>query len=73
MMRLCYLSLSFNPEFASGQMDDLKFIDLSAQLELDGVGFNLRFVPVVGTGPPQKNQKEVSGAGVEHRLSGSQQ
>ena len=42
MMRLCCLSLSFNPEFASRQMDDLKFIDLCAQLELDGVDFNLR-------------------------------
>jgi sugar phosphate isomerase/epimerase len=41
MMRLCCLSLSFRPEFASGQMDDLKFIDLCAQLELDGVDFNL--------------------------------
>ena len=41
MMRLCCLSLSFKPEFASGQMDDLKFIDLCAQLELDGVDFNL--------------------------------
>jgi sugar phosphate isomerase/epimerase len=42
MMRLCCLSLSFNPEFASRQMDDFKFIDLCAQLELDGVDFNLR-------------------------------
>jgi sugar phosphate isomerase/epimerase len=41
MMRLCCLSLSFRPEFAAGQMDDLKFIDLCAKLELDGVDFNL--------------------------------
>jgi sugar phosphate isomerase/epimerase len=40
-MRLCCLSLSFKPEFASRQMDDLKFIDLCAQLALDGVDFNL--------------------------------
>lgn len=41
MMRLCCLSLSFKPEFASKQMDDLKFIDLCGQLQLDGVDFNL--------------------------------
>src|SRR5262249_4623286 len=41
MMRLCCLSLSFRPEFAAKQMDDLKFIDLCAKLELDGVDFNL--------------------------------
>jgi sugar phosphate isomerase/epimerase len=41
MMRLCCLSLSFKPEFASRQMDDLKFIELCAQLALDGVDFNL--------------------------------
>jgi sugar phosphate isomerase/epimerase len=41
MMRLCCLSLSFRPEFASRQMDDLKFIDLCGQLALDGVDFNL--------------------------------
>jgi sugar phosphate isomerase/epimerase len=41
MMRLCCLSLSFKPEFASRQMDDLKFIDLCAQLALDGVDFNM--------------------------------
>jgi sugar phosphate isomerase/epimerase len=41
MMRLCCLSLSFKPEFAAGQMDDLRFIDLCAQLQLDGVDFNL--------------------------------
>jgi sugar phosphate isomerase/epimerase len=42
MMRLCCLSLSFKPEFTAGQMDDLKFIDLCARLELDGVDFNMR-------------------------------
>lgn len=41
MMRLCCLSLSFRPEFASKQMDDLKFIDLCSMLELDGVDFNM--------------------------------
>jgi sugar phosphate isomerase/epimerase len=41
MMRLCCLSLSFKPEFAAKQMDDLKFIDLCARLGLDGVDFNL--------------------------------
>jgi sugar phosphate isomerase/epimerase len=41
MMRLCCLSLSFQHEFRSGQMDDLKFIDLCARLELDGVDFNM--------------------------------
>src|SRR5262249_26906711 len=41
MMRLCCLSLSFKPEFAAGQMDDLKFIDLCSMLELDGVDFNM--------------------------------
>jgi sugar phosphate isomerase/epimerase len=41
MMRLCCLSLSFKPEFTAGQLDDLRFIDLCGQLELDGVDFNL--------------------------------
>jgi sugar phosphate isomerase/epimerase len=41
MMRLCCLSLSFKPEFASRQMDDLRFIDLCGRLALDGVDFNL--------------------------------
>jgi sugar phosphate isomerase/epimerase len=41
MMRLCCLSLSFKPEFAGGQMDDLRFIELCGQLQLDGVDFNL--------------------------------
>ena len=42
MMRLCCLSLNFQREFASRQMDDLKFIDLCGQLGLDGVDFSLR-------------------------------
>lgn len=41
MMRLACLSLSFKPEFAAKQMDDLKFIDLCSMLELDGVDFNM--------------------------------
>src|SRR5262249_4604657 len=41
MMRLACLSLSFKPEFAAKQLDDLKFIDLCAQLQLDGVDFNI--------------------------------
>jgi sugar phosphate isomerase/epimerase len=41
MMRLCCLSLSFKPEFAAGQMDDVKFIDLCSMLELDGVDLNM--------------------------------
>jgi sugar phosphate isomerase/epimerase len=41
MMRLCCLSLSFTPEFTARQLDDLKFIDLCAQLQLDGVDWNL--------------------------------
>jgi sugar phosphate isomerase/epimerase len=41
MMRLCCLSLSFKPEFAAKQMDDLRFLDLCANLGLDGVDFNL--------------------------------
>lgn len=41
MMRLACLSLSFKPEFAAKQMDDMKFIDLCAMLELDGVDFNM--------------------------------
>jgi sugar phosphate isomerase/epimerase len=41
MMRLCCLSLSFKPEFANRQLDDLHFIDLCAQLALDGVDINM--------------------------------
>jgi len=42
MMRLCCLSLSFKPAFDAKQMDEFTFIDLCAQLQLDGVDFNLR-------------------------------
>lgn len=42
MMRLCCLSLSFTPEFAARQLNDLTFIDLCAGLGLDGIDFNLR-------------------------------
>ncbi len=41
MMRLCCLSLSFQPQFRAKQLDELTFIDLCAQLQLDGVDFNL--------------------------------
>ena len=41
MMRLCCLSLSFKPAFEAKQLDELKFIDLCSQLDLDGVDFNL--------------------------------
>src|SRR6516225_10207567 len=41
MMRLCCLSLSFKPEFAAKQMNDLSFIDLCAKLELDGIDVNM--------------------------------
>ena len=40
-MRLCCLSLSFQPEFTAKQLNDLSFIDLCAQLRLDGVDFNM--------------------------------
>jgi sugar phosphate isomerase/epimerase len=41
MMRLACLSLSFKPEFAAKQMDDVKFIELCSMLELDGVDLNM--------------------------------
>jgi sugar phosphate isomerase/epimerase len=41
MMRLCCLSLNFQPQFRAKQLDDLTFIDLCAQLQLDGVDFNM--------------------------------
>ncbi len=41
MMRLCCLSLSFKPDFAAGRMDDLRFIERCAALELDGVDLNM--------------------------------
>ncbi len=40
-MRLCCLSLSFQPQFRAKQMDDLAFIDLCGQLQLDGVDLNM--------------------------------
>jgi hypothetical protein len=40
-MRLCCLSLSFTPEFDAGRLDDLRFIDLCAQLNLGGVDLNV--------------------------------
>src|SRR5262245_31750860 len=41
MMRLCCLSLSYNPNFKSKQLDDIKFVELCAQLGLDGVDINM--------------------------------
>jgi sugar phosphate isomerase/epimerase len=41
MMRLCCLSLSFQPQFQAKQMDDLAFIDFCGQLQLDGVDLNM--------------------------------
>jgi sugar phosphate isomerase/epimerase len=41
MMRLCCLSLSFQPEFKAKQLNDLTFIDLCGQLQLDGVDLNM--------------------------------
>jgi sugar phosphate isomerase/epimerase len=40
-MRLCCLSLSFRPQFNAKQLEDLTFVDLCAQLQLDGVDFNM--------------------------------
>ena len=41
MMRLCCLSLSFQPQFQARQLDDLGFVDLCGRLRLDGVDFNV--------------------------------
>lgn len=65
MMRLCCLSLSFKPEFASGQMDDLRFIDLCGKLELDGVDFNLSSFRSVD----KEHLKKVKKACVERGLT----
>jgi len=65
MMRLCCLSLSFKPEFAAGQLDDLKFIDLCAKLELDGVDFNLSSFRSL----ERSHLKKVKKACLEHGLS----
>ena len=40
MMRLCCLSLTFQPQFTARQIDDFSFVDLCASLQLDGVDFN---------------------------------
>ena len=42
MMRLCCLSLSFQPQFQAKQMDDLAFIDFCGHLQLEGVDLNMR-------------------------------
>jgi sugar phosphate isomerase/epimerase len=65
MMRLCCLSLSFKPEFASGQMDDLRFVELCGQLQLDGVDFNLSSLRSLDRG----HLKEVKKACVERGLT----
>jgi sugar phosphate isomerase/epimerase len=65
MMRLCCLSLSFKPEFAAKQMDDLKFIDLCAMLELDGVDFNLGSFASL----EKDHLKKVKKACLEHGLT----
>jgi sugar phosphate isomerase/epimerase len=57
MMRLCCLSLSFKPEFAAKQMDDLKFIDLCSMLELDGVDFNMGSLASLGKDHLKKIKK----------------
>jgi sugar phosphate isomerase/epimerase len=65
MMRLCCLSLSFKPEFAAGQLDDLRFIDLCGQLDLDGVDFNLSSLRVLD----RDHLKKVKKACVERGLN----
>ena len=65
MMRLCCLSLSFKPEFADKQMDDLKFIDLCSTLELDGVDFNMSSLASV----EKDHLKKVKKSCLEHGLS----
>jgi sugar phosphate isomerase/epimerase len=65
MMRLCCLSLSFRPEFASGQLDDLKFIDLCAKLDLDGVDFNLSSLRSL----ERDHLKKIKKACLEHGLT----
>src|SRR5260370_35160728 len=65
MKRLCCLSLSFQPEFNSRQIDDLKFIDLCAQLALDGVDFNLRSFQSL----EQEHLKKIKKACLERGLS----
>ncbi|HMC64570.1 MAG TPA: sugar phosphate isomerase/epimerase family protein [Gemmataceae bacterium] len=64
MMRLCCLSLSFKAEFAARQLDDLRFIDLCAQLGLDGVDFNMGSFQSLERG----HLKKIKKACVEHGL-----
>jgi sugar phosphate isomerase/epimerase len=54
MMRLCCLSLSFTPEFTTRQMDDLKFLDLCAQLQVDGVDLNVNSLRSLESGHLKK-------------------
>jgi sugar phosphate isomerase/epimerase len=65
MMRLCCLSLSFKPVFAAGQMDDRRFIDLCAQLELDGVDFNIASLRSLDKG----HLREIKKSCLQHGLS----
>ncbi len=65
MMRLCCLSLSFQPAFAAKQLDDLKFVELCAQLELDGVDFNLKSLRSV----EKDHLKKIKKACLERGLS----
>ena len=63
-MRLGCLSLSFRPEFQARQLDDLRFIDLCAQLGLDGVDFNMGSFQSLERG----HLKKIKKACVEHGL-----
>src|SRR5579872_7190295 len=65
MMRLACLSLSFKPEFAAKQMDDLKFIELCAMLELDGVDFNMSSFASLD----KDHLKKIKKACLEHGLT----
>ena len=64
MMRLGCLSLSFKQEFAARQLDDLRFIDLCAQLGLDGVDFNMGSFQSLERG----HLKKIKKACLEHGL-----
>jgi sugar phosphate isomerase/epimerase len=65
MMRLCCLSLSFKPEFAAKQMDDLRFIDLCADLGLDGVDLNVGSL----CSPEKDHLRKLKRACVAHGLT----
>jgi sugar phosphate isomerase/epimerase len=65
MMRLCCLSLSFQPAFQAKQMDDLTFIDLCARLRFDGVDFNLGSLRSL----ERAHLRKVKKACTEHGLS----